>query len=371
VNTRINLLQQDVERLRFLERVFKAMPVGILWLNSNNVIESINEAALKILDLRDQEELEGLHIREIYCYPDDAGNVFALLEDTDMVKNVRHTFKKSASNTFCGLYTLTKVSSNGSEKTVMFIQDISEQQKTEERLQGYAMRLEKNNKELDQFAYIVSHDLKAPLRAISNLAAWLYEDLGESLSGDNKHNLEMLRGRVLRMESLVNGILEYSRAGRQASQSETIDVAELLHEVHEMISPPAHIEVKWSATMPVLDAPRTPLLQVFSNIIGNAIKYNDKAKCLIEVTALETSELCEFIVEDNGPGIEKEYHEKIFQLFQTLQPRDRVESTGIGLTIVKRIIEDLGGTIRVESETHRGSKFIFSLPRNRKLTQQK
>jgi light-regulated signal transduction histidine kinase (bacteriophytochrome) len=259
---------------------------------------------------------------------------------------------------------LEDIDGTGRKKMVLF-RDITAQKKATEKIAEYTVKLEKSNKELDQFAYIVSHDLKAPLRAISNLSLWLQEDLGASLSEDSKNNLTMLRNRVKRMESLINGILDYSKVGRDQMPSARIDVFRLLGEVLELLSPPPHIKVEINREMPVMEAPKIMLLQVFSNLIGNAIKYNDKKEAHIKVYSTEKTNSYEFTIEDNGPGIAPEYHEKIFVIFQTLQSRDKFESTGIGLTIVKRILDERGGKIWVESHEGKGSKFIFDWPKQK------
>jgi signal transduction histidine kinase len=191
----------------------------------------------------------------------------------------------------------------------------------------------------------------------------LQEDLGDTLVEENKKNLTMLRGRVERLESLINGILQYSKIGRVEMASQSVDVYLLLKEIVEMLCPPANIGVEINSQMPVLEVPKIMLLQVFSNLISNAIKYNDKANGIIKVYATEKEHEYEFVVEDNGPGIPSEFRETIFLIFHTLQSRDKFESTGIGLTIVKRIVEERGGTIWVESALGGGSKFIFSWPK--------
>lgn len=347
------------------ENLLKFMQEGLLVLDSQSRIEMVNSAALGLLGYTSSAEVIGKHIREFYAFPDALENLLALHRSGEIINNWENTFIKSDGSTFSGAYSMRVVDdeNNLRQITMILFRDITAEKKAAEVIREHTKNLEKSNKELDQFAYIVSHDLKAPLRAISNLSVWLEEDLGSSLSEENKNNLIMLRGRVLRMESLINGILEYSRVGRTEVASETIDVFKLVNEAIELLAPPLHFKIEVSQEMPILEAPRIMLLQVFSNLISNAIKYNDKPEGYVKVSAVERDDCFEFTVEDNGPGIAPEYHEKIFMIFQTLQSRDRFESTGIGLTIVKRILKARGGKVWVESEPGKGSRFIFSWPK--------
>jgi PAS domain S-box-containing protein len=225
-------------------------------------------------------------------------------------------------------------------------------------------RLEQRNQELDQFAYVASHDLKAPLRAIANLSAWLEEDLGDQLPEENQHQMQLLRGRVHRMEALIDGILEYSRVGRKDPPISTFSVADLLDDVIDSLAPPEQFTVNMPPDLPTLTAKQLRLRQVFANLMSNAIKYNDKPEGRMDVTVQDQGAMYEFAVADNGPGIEPRYHQKIFSVFQTLQARDKVESTGIGLSIVKKIIETEGGSITVESEIGQGCTFRFTWPKH-------
>lgn len=241
--------------------------------------------------------------------------------------------------------------------------DISERKKSEERLAEYYMYLEKANKELDKFAYVVSHDLKAPLRAISNLSSWIEEDIGDRFTVDSAQHFTMLKGRIVRMESLINGILEYSRADRVKSPNVMVDVKALINEIFELIVQDSNVEIEIPENLPVINTERMKLQQVFLNLISNSIKYNDKEKAVIKIACVEEEEAFTFSVEDNGPGIEERYHEKVFIIFQTLQARDTFESTGVGLAIVKKIIDESGGEIWIESELGIYSRFLFRWPK--------
>ncbi len=240
--------------------------------------------------------------------------------------------------------------------------DITEMKQVEEHRTQLMNELESANKELSDFAYIVSHDLKAPLRAIGSLADWLATDYGERLGNDGKEMLTVLLGRTKRMHDLIEGVLNYSRVGRACENELDIDLANVVPEVIEMIDPPKDIAVKIEAPLPVVRGEPTRIMQVFQNLLSNAIKFMDKPNGEVRIGCMRENGHWKFHVTDNGPGIDKKHFGKIFQIFQTLTARDEFESTGIGLTIVKKIVELHGGKIWVESEVGEGTSFFFTLP---------
>jgi PAS domain S-box-containing protein len=220
-------------------------------------------------------------------------------------------------------------------------------------------------RELDQFAYVASHDLKAPLRGIANLAQWIQEDTGERLGAESLEHMRLLQGRVHRMEALIDGILAYSRAGRVLSAPEPVDTGALVREAIELLAPPAGVIIEVPAQMPAFDAERVPLQQVFLNLISNAVKYTRAARpdVMVRIDWRDAGDSFEFLVSDNGPGIDPQYHERIWGIFQTLAPRDKVEGTGIGLSVVRKIVEARGGFASVESAPNEGAKFRFTWPK--------
>ena len=220
--------------------------------------------------------------------------------------------------------------------------------------------LKKRNQELDRFAYVTSHDLKAPLRAISNLATWLSEDLEGQIPEENQQQLELMQSRVKRMDGLIQGLLNYSRIGKKNTPVEIVDVRNLIEEVINLLSIPSGFEIVLPDNFPIFKTETILLQQVFSNLIDNGIKYHPEGKGRITLSVEEHDNYYRFGVSDDGLGIDPQYHDRIFTIFQTLQARDSIESTGIGLSIVKKIVENQGGKIWVKSQLGQGSTFYFT-----------
>ncbi len=227
-------------------------------------------------------------------------------------------------------------------------------------------KLLEQNLELEHFAYIVSHDLKAPLRGIDSLANFIEVDLKDNNEDLVFSNLAMLKGRIHRMEDLIEGILDYSKIGMVESRKEEININQLISEIIETQNIPKRFEIKIINSFPTILGIKSQFIQLFSNLISNGIKHNNKDQGLIVLDYWEHDNGHEFSIKDNGPGIPEKYHDKIFMVFQTLEARDINESTGIGLSIVKKIIDKLNGTIRVESSNDKGTKFIIWLPLQKK-----
>lgn len=223
--------------------------------------------------------------------------------------------------------------------------------------------LRRRNAELDQFAYVVSHDLKAPLRALSSLAAWLAEDNADKLGEESQRHLALMQQRVVRMGGLLDGLLDYSRIGRVNAEPKTIVVRELLAEVLDSLEIPEGFRIAIVDPMPTLVAREISLSQVFSNLISNAVRHCDRPDGQLRISARETATAYEFTLADNGPGIDPAYHGRIFEIFQTLQPRDRSDSTGVGLSIVKKIMAVEQGEIWLAPHSGAGATFHFSWPK--------
>jgi len=241
-------------------------------------------------------------------------------------------------------------------------EDVTERRAAEQRSQELMQELESANRELKDFAYIVSHDLKAPLRGIRSLAEWIYADNRDKFDEIGQEQLSLIVNRTTRMHNLLEGILEYSRINHNEEQKTPINLNEVISEVMEMLAPPDNIDIIVENELPVVILERTRIIQLFENLISNAIKYMDKPCGQIRISFQSQGDFWQFNIIDNGPGIEERYFDKIFTIFQTLKPRDEFESTGIGLTIVKKIVGLYGGYVWVESKVGIGSTFSFTLP---------
>jgi light-regulated signal transduction histidine kinase (bacteriophytochrome) len=252
---------------------------------------------------------------------------------------------------------------------------VIEIEQTNLRLSQTTDLLERRNQELDEFAHIVSHDLQAPLRGISNLAQWLVGDLAGQLPEENQHQLELIQSRVLQMSLLINGLLQYALVGRENVAPTRVNLSQLIAEVVDLLAPPSYLNVCFSTDLPTIKTQALLLKQVLSNLIGNAIKYHDaipnpqadqpqsKIEGRVEILVTDEGTLWRFSVVDDGPGIAPENQRKIFSIFQTLVGRDDMKGTGIGLAVIKKIVENRGGMVAVESAIGQGSTFSFTWPK--------
>ncbi|MCW8470529.1 ATP-binding protein [Fluoribacter gormanii] len=239
---------------------------------------------------------------------------------------------------------------------VMISKDITKAKQIENQLI-------KTNEELEQFAYIASHDLKAPLRAIERLATWIEEDNFDKLDDKSKEHLALLRQRTLRLANLIDGILQYSRAGRLDLNLELVNTKEILKEIIENLNPDGRFEVHYPQNMPIFKTAKIPLMQVLSNLLGNSIKHHHRKNGTIKIEIETLGAFYLFTIKDDGPGIPSEFFDKIFVVFQTLKSRDELESTGVGLSIVKKIVESQGGRVMVQSQVGHGTTMSFTWPK--------
>ena len=356
------------KELKKLSLVASKTDNAVVITNENGVIEWVNEGFTRITGY------------QFYDAKDQSMPAFLSGPETDKenlekVQNSMREFKfcdsellryKKDGTTVWLHASITPISDNekSSRKFIFIMSDVNERKKAEIQLNEYLSDLEKTNKELDKFAYIVSHDLKAPLRAIGNLTDWITQDSADSLSDESKENFQIIKGRVKRMEQLINAILEYSKVSKHKGTQELFSFNEIIHNAVDLAGTDSNCKVEISGTMPEYYGDKVKYQQVFMNLISNGIKHNNKEQKKIEISCREEGKFWEFMIKDNGPGIDKRFHEKVFVIFQTLKARDEFESTGIGLSIVKKIVEEAGGSIRIESTPGEGAAFYFTVPKN-------
>lgn len=232
-----------------------------------------------------------------------------------------------------------------------------------EKLHNSFNDLQSKNRDLEQFARVVSHDLKAPLRAIGALAEILRQDYNDVLDETGKEYLKTIENRIDRMYGLIEGILIYSRTSNKDKDPFTVvDLNQIVKDVENSIEIPDNFTISIKNKLPLVYYDKTRIYQIFQNLITNAIKFNNRKKGKVIISSKEKNKEFIISISDNGPGIEKKYQDKIFDLFQTLQPRDIFESSGVGLSIVKKSVETAGGKIWLNSELGKGTTFYFSIP---------
>jgi PAS domain S-box-containing protein len=363
-------LREAQARYRYLiEDAIDTLDTGILLLDREKKVIWANQTLEKFFQL-DRDEMIGCDVRRAlvgakssFCTPENferavAGSATPFIFD---LKGGAHGTERILE------YRSIPVSTEryrGGRIDHYF--DITEKKRLEMSLQEKTLRLEESNQKLEEFTHVVSHDLKEPLRTIEAFSQFLLEDYPDKLDAQGRDYLQSIAKASGRMKRLIDDLLKLSRIGSKQEPLEKVDVRELLEEVQDVIGPrlrSENVQLMLRKDYPVVMASRTRLLELFSNLISNAIKYNEKAEKRIEVGWHEQAECYKFYVRDNGMGIEAKYLEKIFELFERLNPRDDYESTGAGLAICKRIVEDFGGRIWAESVVGEGSTFYFTLPK--------
>jgi len=249
------------------------------------------------------------------------------------------------------------------------ITDISERKAKEAQSQAMMAELERSNTELAQFAHASSHDLKAPLRAIDNLAQWINDDTHELLPPESKRHLSLMRKRVQRMEQLLDDLLVYGRVGTENTVATPVELNTMLSEIAELVNPQGDFKICLDADNETLVTHRTPLFHVLLNLIGNAIKHHDKTLGVITIRSRSDTERVKIEVSDDGPGIEPANQERIFQMYQTLKPRDQVEGSGMGLATARKIVNGFGGQLSIANTDGPGASFAFDMPTFENTTQ--
>jgi PAS domain S-box-containing protein len=351
-----------------LDAVVNTAGEGILTIDAAGRVESFNPAA---------ERLFGYAAAEVI-----GGNVSRLMPEPDRSRHdgyLRHYLDggparvigigrevtgqhKDGRPIALGL-TVTEMQLGSRRLFTGILHDLTERRRADARQAELIDDLQAVNEELKNFAYVVSHDLKAPLRGIGSLADWLVSDYADKLDDQGREYLALMKNRASRMDALIDGILEYSRVGRIKETHVAVDLNALVAETVQMLASPSEVTVTVEGALPTVVGERTRLQQLFQNLISNAIKHRDKPEARIRIASADAGDFWRLSVADNGPGIEARHHERVFQLFQVLTPRDQKESTGVGLALVKKIVELYGGRVWIESRSGEGSTFFFTLPK--------
>lgn len=365
------LLTTQAEQLREGEARLRAVvdtaAEGIIIIDEQGVVESFNPAAERIFGFA-RDEVEGRNVSMLMPAPyrqehDGYLERYRSTSEKKIIGIGREVVgQRKGGNEFPLELAVAEMHVGSQRKFTGMVRDISARKRAEAQQARLMHELESANEELKSFAYVVSHDLKAPLRAIGSLADWISTDYADKIDDEGKEHMRLLVSRVHRMDSLIDGILRYSRVGRVTEAIVAVDLNQLVGEVIDLLAPPANITVSVENSLPTIMTEPARIQQVFQNLLSNAIKYMDKPEGEIRIACGAEDKQWKFSVTDNGPGIEPRHFEKIFQLFQTLAPRDRVESTGVGLALVKKIVEMYGGHVWIESKVGEGSTFFFTLP---------
>jgi PAS domain S-box-containing protein len=344
----------------------EASPTALVLTGASGRIEMVNRQAERMFGY-DRAEMANLPLE--YLMPERFRHDHVLL---------RHHFAANMSSRLMGdgldLFGLRKdgtefpveiglnpIDLDGETMMLAGMIDITARRRTEFEKEQQRLELARSNADLEEFAYAASHDLKAPLRAISHLVEWISEDIEVTASTETIDNLRLLRRRVVRLQSLLDGLLAYARMGKARVSYEPVDINQLVCDVVAVLSPPPGFQVVCDGKLPMLRTHRTPVLVVLQNLIANGIKHHDRDEGRITIAVKLVNGVAEFRVSDDGPGIEPRFHEQIFVIFQTLSNRDELESSGIGLAIVKKRVEAHGGRVWVESAPPaRGTSIVFT-----------
>jgi PAS domain S-box-containing protein len=347
-------------------RVVEASPTALVLAGQAGTIEMVNRGAERMFGY-DRSELQGKPLELLLPQRFRDRHVglrdgFLANMSSRLMGEGRELFGLRKDQTEFPLEIgLSPINFEGEPMVLAGIVDITTRYQIEREKEIQRRELERSNADLEEFAYAASHDLKAPLRAITHLVQWIREDIETTASPDTLENLNLLQGRTARLQMLLDGLLAYSRVGHTQTPVEEVDTAEVVRDIAAMLAPPPGFVIACEGTMAVIRTHRMPIRVVLENLIGNAVKHHDLTTGRITVSTRQVDGLTEFRVTDDGPGIDPKFHERIFVIFQTLASRDEVESSGIGLAIVKKKVQFHGGRIWIESAPPaRGTSFAFT-----------
>jgi PAS domain S-box-containing protein len=350
----------EAEREKY-SRIIANMNLGLIEVNTEDEIQMVNQS-FELISGYSEKELLGKKGRELLLTPES--RVKLSQENQNRLKGESNSYEVTG-RTKTGELRHWLISGapnyniNGQVVGSIGIHlDITDLKTLEIQKEQLLKKLEKSNDELEEYAHVVSHDLKSPLRSINALVNWIKDDNQEQLDTQTLEYLAMIEITLEKMEQLISDVLRFSSLGESTAKSE-VDLNQVLEDIQTLLHCPDHIEITLKKPMPVLMADRVKIQQLFQNLLSNAIRYCDKAQGLIEIDWTQNDQTFTFWVRDNGIGIEEEYHDKVFKIFQSLNKHK--DSTGIGLSIVKKIVEMHGGDIWLDSTPGEGTTFYFTL----------
>ncbi len=351
----------EAERQKYSD-IIANMNLGLIEVNLDDEVLMINNS-FELLSGYTEEELLGKKAKEILLTP--ASQKQLTQENNDRLSGASNSYEvqaitKSGELKHWLISGAPNYNLNGKVIGSIGIHlDITELKSLEIQKENLLKKLEKSNDELQEYAHVVSHDLKSPLRSINALVNWIKDDNEDVFTKETKSHLEMIDTTLEKMEQLISDVLEYSSVGSENAPREKVNLQEVLADIETLLHCPEHITLNIHPDLPTVNGDKVKLQQLFQNLMSNAIRYCDKEKGLIEVGFTENKTHYTFTVKDNGIGIPKEYHDKIFKIFQSLN--NHKDSTGIGLSIVKKIVDLYKGSIWLESIVGEGTTFFFTL----------
>ncbi|MDO6425899.1 PAS domain S-box protein [Thalassotalea sp. 1_MG-2023] len=359
-----SLLAYEENRLR---TTLQSMGDSVVLADHQGTILSINQATTALFGYR-EDEMIGKNVRMLMPEPDRS-------QHDDYIANYLHSktpkiigigrevvAKKKNQKSFPIHLSIAHMTIDNEQFFSAIIRDISQQKTTELALAKYTKELERSNKELSEFAYIASHDLKAPLRGIMQLSNWIDEELQDNKNSQITEYIRLMQSRTSRLEKLLDDLLSYATLTEKVEKFTTINVDVLVKDTFQLLNPPASIHLEINSEIVSFNTIAVPLEQVLRNLINNAIKHHDKETGHITVSIKPIEHGYQFSVCDDGPGIDPQYHQQIFGIFKTLKPRDELEGSGMGLAIVKKILDTYDCDITIDSNGNTGTCFAFTWP---------
>ncbi len=343
----------------------------LVTINPDGKITDVNKATEKITGIL-REDLIGTDFCNYFTEPEKAKEGYKQVLLNGFVMDYPLVICHKSGGVTDVIYNATLYKNEAGEVQGIFAaaRDITEHKKAQDALKDYTRQIEQINNELNDFTYIVSHDLKEPLRCIDAFSKFIEDDYKDKLDEEGKNYLERIRTNAVRMQSLIENLLEISRIDRTKKTLEEVQIEELINEVNirlEYAIKAKNVQLVIQNKLPKVFCDRVRLTEVFVNLISNAIKFNDKPNPRIEIGYNQKDTFHEFSIKDNGIGIEEQYFDKIFEIFQRLGKREEYEGIGAGLTIAKKIVQMHKGKIRVESKIGEGTTFYFTIPQEKSV----